>query len=1039
MAPRSAVKRQDGAPAKRQEGGGWLEELAMLFSASQEEAAALLRFATTQPSDDERGAEVAAALSALSDAQAEKAVHVKAAQRLLRLCHSVSQALELDSGLQNTPAALYALLLRHLHRAGSGGHLSPEVVNATIASLNSLTGTIVTGVDFNGAVIAATALGACMVRVHHAATDEILANAVWKHLAPSILAALRWTGTMDSGELAAPAAPNSRPAIVGALVRALDPLIAFLLRLGRELDPQKSQEVWERRVPQLCARPEAAQGLFGALRALAAARATAARAPPGAETPPQRQARLQRQDELDFQAFADYGLAGRAPAAPCHSALSMLLECLRMTLQDTRELPGSVAGKGSEGAEEEEEGEEDGDEEEGEEEEAEEEDEEEEGDGDCVADWAVDVVGVRGVQALVASLAALPPVAVLRLLAACLERTIRYQNGYCAAFVEAGGVETVLTAAAGTPALPHSSPAIERAADGFMSSGLHAVFSCLACLIENVKLQEIVTGVVDLPSFKQWHEWRVAQRVVAITPLPALLKLLARWAPLPSTDEELGSLESRTEPVFPLYGALTILIEHLVSDSANLPSERAALAASPEHLRVLGCAAAAELEIGCRRRMHALNTLHKLAISHPEAHPALRPTLAKAARSLLRVLAPGTSPTAEASVLIEAGKFLGALVQQKGPEGDANVTFLEKEMGTGCLVHSLGKVLAVHKPALEAAQREGDLEPHILKNWSQAVRGMVAVVVAYDARPKQQRLQEQQAAERQRAAADAAADALLAEEEAVQAAVARKAGKAAKRKQKAAAKKAAEAAAAAEEQRRREAQQLAAEEERQREKERRREAAAAEEQQRREAEAAVAAAAEATAAKARSAEQRAAPAPAPAPQASAPSPAAQQQQGQPLSVAGASAPQQQGEAAELQELLSTLLPGIMGPPASAAGRGADSAQPDPSLLQPSAAPGHAVAPAPAGLATLAGAAAAAVGTSTPAPASPSLLEAALVCPLTGRRMEDPCILSCGHSFERAAAAAWVAAQGTCPLTGKAVASGSLRPNLALRQLLQQLD
>lgn len=51
-------------------------------------------------------------------------------------------------------------------------------------------------------------------------------------------------------------------------------------------------------------------------------------------------------------------------------------------------------------------------------------------------------------------------------------------------------------------------------------------------------------------------------------------------------------------------------------------------------------------------------------------------------------------------------------------------------------------------------------------------------------------------------------------------------------------------------------------------------------------------------------------------------------------------------------------------------------------------------------------------------------------------MEDPCILSCGHSFEWAAAAAWVAAHGSCPLTGEAVVPSCLRPNLTLRQLLQ---
>eukprot|EP00887_Chlorella_sp_A99_P004712 scaffold4.g4712.t1 len=71
-----------------------------------------------------------------------------------------------------------------------------------------------------------------------------------------------------------------------------------------------------------------------------------------------------------------------------------------------------------------------------------------------------------------------------------------------------------------------------------------------------------------------------------------------------------------------------------------------------------------------------------------------------------------------------------------------------------------------------------------------------------------------------------------------------------------------------------------------------------------------------------------------------------------------------------------------------------------------------------------------------APSSP--LEAALACPLTGRRMQDPCVLSCGHSFERAAVQRWLAAQATCPLKGEAVEAGNLRPNLTLRQLLESL-
>ena len=50
-------------------------------------------------------------------------------------------------------------------------------------------------------------------------------------------------------------------------------------------------------------------------------------------------------------------------------------------------------------------------------------------------------------------------------------------------------------------------------------------------------------------------------------------------------------------------------------------------------------------------------------------------------------------------------------------------------------------------------------------------------------------------------------------------------------------------------------------------------------------------------------------------------------------------------------------------------------------------------------------------------------------------MVDPVLCADGHSYERAAIAAWLEAHGTSPLTG-ARASRDLTPNFTLRSVLR---
>jgi len=53
-------------------------------------------------------------------------------------------------------------------------------------------------------------------------------------------------------------------------------------------------------------------------------------------------------------------------------------------------------------------------------------------------------------------------------------------------------------------------------------------------------------------------------------------------------------------------------------------------------------------------------------------------------------------------------------------------------------------------------------------------------------------------------------------------------------------------------------------------------------------------------------------------------------------------------------------------------------------------------------------------------------------------MRDPVLCADGHSYERAAIAAWVDEHGTSPLTGAHVSSEDLVPNHALRCIIAEL-
>eukprot|EP00887_Chlorella_sp_A99_P007451 scaffold2.g7451.t1 len=569
--------------------------------------------------------------------------------------------------------------------------------------------------------------------------------------------------------------------------------------------------------------------------------------------------------------------------------------------------------------------------------------------------------------------------------------------------------------------------------------------------------------------------------------LGGLFRLLA-WAPVPEQEPDSG--DSYPSGVLQLHEATTLLIKLLV---VELPLAREALATSRPRVQALVRAAGGGLQ---RRPSHgrtvfggaglALAALRVLARRCPDAHPVLRDRGAlQLALNCIRVawdLAGQASPTSAAAgrwaaprvyessdgsglglsgdaadalvdeMLVPAVDLFSAMVTQAGPEGQASCTHVADSQELAAAVDRLDNFTGFSTDKFPGAFSD---PAAWLRQWRSATQECRKRVEAA-------RRHAAIAAAVQQAQADAAMAELLAEEEAEKAAVVRKSGKAAKRKQKAAAKKAASAEAAAEQQRR-EAEAAQARREQQAERERQQREAEQAEGLRRLME-------QAAAAEVESGQAAQLPAPAfPMPPAAVAPPSAsgsQQQRADAPPAAGVGAagseeravlaqpeaaraaaagstvaaaaalPQPPGgstqarqegrqggspaareedsQEAELQDLLSHLLPGLMGAPASGSGGGS------------STVPVPATAPPPAGPEPAAGA----------PPGGAPALAAALACPLTGARLVDPWICGDGRSYERAAIFAWLAERGVSPVTGEAVAPGSLRPNLTLRTLLE---
>lgn len=137
----------------------------------------------------------------------------------------------------------------------------------------------------------------------------------------------------------------------------------------------------------------------------------------------------------------------------------------------------------------------------------------------------------------------------------------------------------------------------------------------------------------------------------------------------------------------------------------------------------------------------------------------------------------------------------------------------------------------------------------------------------------------------------------------------------------------------------------------------------------------------------------------------------------------------------LQALLSQLLPGILSPapPAAPPSQPGAAAASSAAALQPPGAFGFDSVAGPSGTA----AAAAVPMQGAAAAALQPALAAVLLCPLTRQLFADPVIAGDGHTYERSAIEAWVRAGNRhSPITGLPLGSGGLRPNHAVRQLLE---
>ncbi|KAK9828868.1 hypothetical protein WJX72_002481 [[Myrmecia] bisecta] len=64
-----------------------------------------------------------------------------------------------------------------------------------------------------------------------------------------------------------------------------------------------------------------------------------------------------------------------------------------------------------------------------------------------------------------------------------------------------------------------------------------------------------------------------------------------------------------------------------------------------------------------------------------------------------------------------------------------------------------------------------------------------------------------------------------------------------------------------------------------------------------------------------------------------------------------------------------------------------------------------------------------------------ITEDTISCPITQEIMQDPVVCADGHTYERSAIAAWLAAHDTSPMTNQPLASKALIANIAVRQVV----
>jgi len=69
----------------------------------------------------------------------------------------------------------------------------------------------------------------------------------------------------------------------------------------------------------------------------------------------------------------------------------------------------------------------------------------------------------------------------------------------------------------------------------------------------------------------------------------------------------------------------------------------------------------------------------------------------------------------------------------------------------------------------------------------------------------------------------------------------------------------------------------------------------------------------------------------------------------------------------------------------------------------------------------------------------SLMTLSLECSITGEVYVDPVLAPDDHTYERAAIVEWLKNNDISPLTGAKMPRGALRPNWAIKTLIEQLN